>query len=323
MTLYATAATAVAAATLGLFQGLGSMYENNLYLDILDRLLAAPSKITAPAHPRPVPAPLRGELVLEHVSFSYPGSDKRVLDDVNLRIPPGGTLAVVGRNGAGKSTLIKLVCRLYDPDEGRILLDGIDLRAFDPSELRRRIGILFQDHVTFQATASENIGMGDVDHIEDLQRISSAAARAGAAELIASLPRQYETPLGKWFDRGTNLSGGEWQKIALGRAFMRDGQLLILDEPSAALDAQAEHDLFIRLRRLTEGRTAIYISHRLSTVRDADMIVVLEGGQVAECGTHDELVALGGCYAELYELQASSYRSAPSAFAFASAGEPA
>ncbi|HEY4852605.1 MAG TPA: ABC transporter ATP-binding protein [Streptosporangiaceae bacterium] len=307
MTFYAVAATSVQTSVQALFQGTAGMYENNLYLDILYRLLSAPARITAPPQPRVLPESLRGHVVFDHVSFGYPGMASRVLDDVCVEIRPGQMLALVGRNGAGKSTMIKLLCRLYDPDGGRILLDGTDIRELDPAELRSRIGALFQDHVTYQATAGENIGLGDVDHIDDLQRIEAAAARSGAAELISGLSEGYETPLGKWFDQGANLSGGERQAIALGRAFMRDAPILILDEPSAALDAHAEHELFGRLRDLAAGRTAIYVSHRFSTVRQADHIVVLDGGRVAEEGTHEDLLAAGGAYAQMFILQAESY----------------
>jgi ATP-binding cassette, subfamily B, bacterial len=307
MTLYATAALSVQASLQALFSGLGAMYENNLYLDILDRLVTFPAKITAPAAPRPLAERLAGHLVVDNVSFAYPGAAARVLDGVSMELLPGQTVALVGRNGAGKSTLVKLLCRLYDPDEGRILLDGTDIRAFDPAELRRRIGALFQDHVAYQATAAENIGLGDTARIEDLPSIESAAAKAGAGDLVAGLPRGYGTPLGKWFDQGANLSGGEWQKIALARAFMRDAPILLLDEPSAALDAPAEHDLFARLRVLAAGKTTLYISHRFSTVRQASRIVLLDGGRVAEEGSHDELMALGGEYARMFGLQAAGY----------------
>jgi ATP-binding cassette subfamily B protein len=310
MTLYATATISVQTSLQGLFSGLGGMYENNLYLDILRRLLSAPARISAPPRPRTLPEPLRGHVLFENVCFTYPGAATRVLDNVSLQILPGQTMALVGPNGAGKSTVVKLLCRLYDPDEGRILLDGIDIREFDPAELRRRIGAVFQDHVAYQATAAENIGLGDVEHLEELAPIESAAAKAGAAELVSSLPRGYGTPLGKWFDQGVNLSGGEWQKIALARAFMRDAPILLLDEPSAALDAPAEHDLFSRLRQLAVGKTTLYVSHRFSTVRQADHIVMLDGGRVTEEGTHDELMKLGGQYEYMFGLQAEAYLAA-------------
>lgn len=307
MTMYAAAATSVQTSVQALFQGVTGLYENNLYLDILYRLFAVPARIVAPPQPHPVPKRLRGRILFDHVSFCYPGSTTRVLDDVSVAIPPGRMLALVGRNGAGKSTMIKLLCRFYDPDDGRILLDGIDIRNLDPSELRKRIGALFQDHISYQATVAENIGLGDVDHIDDMARIKIAAASAGADGLITGLPRGYDTPIGKWFDQGVNLSGGERQTIALGRAFMRNARILVLDEPSAALDANAEHELFGRLRKLADGRTTLYVSHRFSTVRQADHIVVLDGGKVDEQGTHDDLMAAGGAYAQMFTLQAEAY----------------
>lgn len=308
MTLYTAAAISVQTSVQGVFQAITGMYENNLYLDILGRLMAARAQITAPAVPAPV-ARRAGRIVFDHVTFSYPGRGL-VLDDVCLEIPAGQTVALVGRNGAGKSTVIKLLCRLHDPDSGRITLDGVDLRELNPAELRSGIGAVFQDHVTYQATAGENIGLGDVRRIEDEAGIAAAAADAGAAELIAELPHGYQTPLGKWFAQGVSLSGGQRQAIALGRAFMRDAPLLILDEPSAALDIHAEHDLFGRLRKLASGKTTVFVSHRFSTVRQADRIFVLENGKVAEEGTHDELMAVGGSYAAMFTLQADSYLDA-------------
>jgi ATP-binding cassette, subfamily B, bacterial len=283
------------------------MYEHNLYLSNLYDLLATPTGVQAPENPRPLPRPVRGEVVFENVSFSYPGSGAQALENVSFRIPPGQTLAVVGRNGAGKSTLIKLLCRLYDPTGGRILIDGIDIRDLDPDELRGNIAAMFQDYVTYQATASENIGLGDLPDLENRLAVEVAAQRGGADELVEKLPAGYETPLGKWFDQGANLSGGEWQKIALSRAFMRRAPILVLDEPTSALDAQAEYELFERLRELSRDRTAVYISHRFSTVRQADRILFLEGGRLVEEGTHEELMRLGGRYAALFNLQASAY----------------
>lgn len=308
LTLYTAAASSVQGSIQGLLAGFSGMYENSLYLSNLFELLATPTPVQRPHNPRPLPRPLRGEIVFEDVSFVYPGSQQTALRGLSFRVLPGETVAVVGRNGAGKSTLIKLVCRLYDPSQGRILLDGVDIREFDPAELRSEMAAMFQDYVTYQATAAENVGLGELARIDDRPAVQTAADRAGAGAMIENLPGGYDTPLGKWFEReGANLSGGEWQKVALGRAFMRESRILLLDEPTSGLDAQAEYELFERLRNLTEGRTAIYISHRFSTVRRADRILFLEHGQLVEEGSHAELIALDGRYARLFRMQASAY----------------
>ncbi|GAB2980139.1 ABC transporter ATP-binding protein/permease [Amycolatopsis acidiphila] len=311
LALYTSAATAVQSAVQGLFTGFSGMYENNLYLDTLYQFLGTQPQIAAPARPRPLPEKVRGHVEFEEVSFTYPGSGEAALDSVSFEIRPGETVAVVGRNGAGKSTLIKLLCRLYDPTGGRILLDGVDIREFDPDELRTQISAMFQDYVTYQGTAAENIGLGELSGLADRARIVDSAQRAGAAERIERLPKGYDSPLGRWFDQGVSLSGGEWQKVALARAFMRDAPILILDEPTSALDAQAEHDLFARLRALAAGRTTLYISHRFSTVRQAEKIMLLDHGKLAEHGTHEELMRLGGDYADLFTLQAAAYLDDP------------
>ncbi|WP_143254076.1 ABC transporter ATP-binding protein [Amycolatopsis keratiniphila] len=307
LALYTAAAASVQTSVQGLFTAFSGMYENNLYLDTLYRFLGTKPEIVAPSEPRPLPSTVEGHIRFEEVSFTYPGAADPALDGVSFEIRPGETVAVVGRNGAGKSTLFKLLCRLYDPTGGRILLDDVDIREYDPVELRRQISAMFQDYVTYQGTAAENIGLGDLTHLVDRERIETSAKRAGADERIERLPSGYDTPLGRWFDQGVSLSGGEWQKIALARAFLREAPILILDEPTSALDAQAEHDLFSRLRELSEGRTTLYISHRFSTVRQAERILLLEHGKVAEYGTHDELMATEAGYAELFTLQAAAY----------------
>ena len=308
LTAYTQAAVQVQNSIQSVLSGFSGMYEHNLYLNNLIELMAKEPSLPVPAQPKPVPQPLRGEIQFENVSFAYPGADTLALDKLSFTIQPGETLAVVGRNGAGKTTLFKLICRLYDPSEGRILIDGVDIREFKPEELRRQIGAMFQDYVDYQATASENIGLGNVTEIADREAVVRASQQAGSDDLISNLPEGYDTALGKWFDAGVNLSGGEWQKVALARAFMReDARILLLDEPTSALDAQAEYDLFERLRSLTRGRTAVYISHRFSTVRRADRIIFLEHGTLVEEGTHEELMRMNGRYARLFRMQASAY----------------
>jgi ATP-binding cassette subfamily B protein len=308
LSFYTQAAMSVQSSIQSILSGFSGMYEHNLYLNNLFELMAREPSMPVATTPTPVPEVLRGEIRFDHVTFAYPGAEKSALTDLTFTVEAGETLAVVGRNGAGKTTLFKLICRLYDPNEGRILIDGIDIRDFEPDELRRQIGAMFQDYVDYQATAAENIGLGNVPEIADRDAVVSASKQAGSDDLIANLPAGYDTALGKWFDAGVNLSGGEWQKVALARSFMReDAKILLLDEPTSALDAQAEYDLFERLRTLTHGRTAVYISHRFSTVRRADRIVFLEQGQLVEEGTHAELMALGGRYPRLFRMQASAY----------------
>jgi len=311
LSLYTSAASGVQNSISNLLSGFNSMYEHNLYLGNLFTLMETATAVTRPEHPRPMPHPLRGEVEFQDVTFNYPGQKGQAIHNLSFKIDAGETVAIVGRNGAGKTTLIKLLCRLYDPSGGRILLDGIDIREFDPDELRAQVGAMFQDYVTYQATARENIGLGSLDELEDINAIEVAAQRGGAEELVKKLPGEWETMLGKWFDEGVNLSGGEWQKVALSRAFMRDVPILVLDEPTSALDAQAEYELFERLQSLTRGRTGVYISHRFSTVRRADRILFLEQGELVEKGTHEELIHLDGRYARLFRMQASAYTGEP------------
>jgi ABC-type multidrug transport system fused ATPase/permease subunit len=282
-------------------------YEDNLYLSNLYEYLAHPSTlptggVTAGSDP--------GDGIrFEGVSFHYPGATSPALQGVTLRIPPGSKLALVGENGAGKTTLIKLLTRLYEPSSGRITLDGTDLREWDPVAVRRRIGVIFQDFIRYQLKVGENVGAGDVEAFEDEERWKRASELGMAAPFVERLPQGYQTQLGRWFRDGQELSVGQWQKIALSRAFMSEqADILVLDEPTSAMDAEAEAEVFQRFRALTDRRMGIVISHRFSTVRMADQIVVLEHGAVVEQGTHDELVARGGRYARLFNLQAEGYR---------------
>jgi ATP-binding cassette subfamily B protein len=271
-------------------------------------------QITSPEKPRRVTvAPeARGlDIEFRDVSFTYPGKDpetEAALKNVSFALYAGEAIALVGRNGAGKTTIVKLLTRLYDPDEGDIFIGGRNIKEYDLKELREEVGVIFQDYVTYHLNARENIGVGRVAEIDNLSLVDTAAQKSGARAAIEKLPAGYETMLGKWFEDGTELSGGEWQKVALARAFMRDARILILDEPTSSLDAQAEYDVFAKFRVLTKGKTAIFISHRFSTVRLADRILVLENGKIIETGPHQELIALNGRYAELFNLQAEAYR---------------
>jgi ATP-binding cassette subfamily B protein len=260
------------------------------------------------SNPLPAPVEIRQGIEFRDVSFKYDGHAEFVLRHVNLTIRPGEKIALVGPNGAGKTTLIKLMTRLYDPTEGQILLDGVDLRDYDLHELRRRIGVIFQDFVRYHLAAAENVGFGQIEALEDRPRIVGAATKSGAHPVISALPEGYDTTLGRWFSKGRDLSGGEWQKIALARAFMRDCEVIVLDEPTAALDAENEFKVFQQFRELTEDKIAVLISHRFSTVRMADRIYVIERGEITERGTHAELLAQGGTYARLFTMQAESYR---------------
>jgi len=288
-------------------KAISGMYEDNLYLSNLYEYLEQP----VPPHQgdsREGPAPGDG-VRFEHVSFQYRDSDQPALQDVTLHLKPGESMALVGENGSGKTTLIKLLTRLYLPSSGRILLDGLDLQHWDTTALRERIGVIFQDFGRYQFLVGENIGAGDVHHFEDREAWQQAADKGMAEEFIARLPQRYETQLGKWFKGGRELSGGQWQKIALSRAFMRTGaDILVLDEPTATMDAAAEATIFEHFRELSQGKMTILISHRFSTVRMADQIIVIDQGRIIEHGNHDQLMAIGGQYAHLFSLQARGYR---------------
>jgi ATP-binding cassette subfamily B protein len=257
---------------------------------------------------RCVPKPLRHGIEVKSVSFTYPGTERKVLHNVSFHVGPEESVALVGHNGAGKTTLVKLLCRLYDPTHGGVLLDGVDIREYDLTDLRQQITAVFQDYAQFHLTAAENIGIANLARAQDRSAIIQAAELGGAAEVVGRLPKGYDSQLGREFEEGSELSIGEWQKLALARAFFRDAQILILDEPTAALDVQAEYEVYQKFRELTEGRSTILISHRFSTVRMADRILVLGDGSILEEGSHAQLMAQNGTYADLYRKQASWYR---------------
>ena len=279
-----------------------------LYLDDLFSFFTLTSRIHSPEQARAVPQPIAAGFEFQDVGFRYPGTERWAVRHLSFTLHAGETLALVGENGAGKTTIVKLLARLYEPTEGRILLDGHDLREYDLDALRANVGVIFQDFVRYSLTAGENIAVGRIGAREDKARIAQSAKQSLAAEMIARLPATYDQPIGKRFSSGVELSGGEWQKLAIARAYMRDAQLLVLDEPTAALDARAEFEVFQRFKALSAGRTSMLISHRFSSVRMADRILVLNEGTVDSMGTHEELLARKGRYAELFELQAQGYR---------------
>ena len=287
---------------------LSQIYEQSLYLsDLFTFFDVAPRVVSRPGA-RAVPEPIRTGFVFHDVGFKYPGSSRWAVRHLSFQFEPGERVALVGENGAGKTTLVKLLARLYDPDEGRITLDGVDLKDYDLESLRKNIGVIFQDFVRYDFVLKENIGVSQIEALDDEGRVREAARRSLADSVAGRLAAGYDQMLGRRFDGGVELSGGEWQKVALGRAYMREAQVLILDEPTAALDARAEYDVFVRFAELTKGRMAVLISHRFSTVRMADRILVLKDGELVDQGTHEELVARQGLYAELFSLQAAGYR---------------
>jgi len=343
MTLYSGATLQAHQRIMDLVRQLGTLYGDVLFVGQLFEFLDTEPTMAVREHARPAPAPLRQGIELRDVTFTYPGTERPVLENLSLSIQPGECVALVGENGAGKTTLVKLLGRLYDPTEGQILIDGVDLRDLDLDDWRRQLAAIFQDYGRYHLAAKTNIGLGDLARIDDMRDIERAAARGGATAVIEKLERGYDTLLGRWLGtgggtvmtEGAELSGGEWQKVALSRAFMRSGadpdpdgedldepigangsatmdgtgaQLLILDEPTASLDTQSEYDVYLRFHELTRGKATLLISHRFSTVRMADRIIVLEHGRIIEDGTHEALIAHGGTYAELYEKQAARYR---------------
>jgi ATP-binding cassette subfamily B protein len=292
----------------GLLVSFSSTAAQALYLDDLFGFFEVTPEIQSPASPLPMPSSIRQGFVFEDVGFRYPGADRWAVRHLSFTLQAGETLALVGENGAGKTTLVKLLTRLYDPDEGRITLEGRDLRDYDLEALRGAMGVIFQDFVRYNLTAGDNIAVGRIAARDDYARIARAASSSLADAVIEGLPQGYDQMIGKRFRNGVELSGGEWQKVAIARAYMRDAQVLVLDEPTAALDARSEFEVFQRFKELSAGKTAVLISHRFSSVRMADRILVLSGGRVEASGTHAELLAQQGRYADLFELQAAGYR---------------
>lgn len=310
LTLYAGTFQQAQAATAAILLSIATLYEFNLYVSQYFEFIDLNPQVVDPPRAKPFPQPIRAGLVLQNVYFTYPGSDTPTLKNINLSVAPEECIALVGLNGSGKTTLLKLLTRLYDIDRGLITVDDISLSTFNLADLRRNIGVLFQDFARYALSAKDNIGFGNLPNREEDGQILRAATDAGATAVITGLDQGYDTVLGKMFTGGVDLSGGQWQKIGLARAFMSQAQVLILDEPTAAVDAIAEHDLFERFRQLTRGKMTFLVSHRFSTVRMADRIVVLEKGEVVEVGTHVQLIAQQGRYEEMFRLQAESYTAA-------------
>ena len=291
-----------------IFSTLAAIGDQALFLtDLLEFFKMQPT-IRSKPNALPAPRPIVHGVEFRDVCFRYPGNSRLILDHINFQLHTGERLALIGENGQGKTTIVKLITRLYDPTDGQVLLDGVDLREYNLEDLHRVMGVIFQDFMRYEMTARDNIAVGRVEEIDNLEALASAARKSMADQTIARLPQGYEQMLGRRFDQGVDISGGEWQKVALARAYLRDAQLLILDEPTAALDARSEFEVFRRFAELTTGKMALFISHRFSTVRSADRIIVLEDGKIAEEGSHDQLAGRGGRYAEMFEMQASSYR---------------
>jgi ATP-binding cassette subfamily B protein len=290
------------------FSTLSGIADQALFLTDLLAFFQMKPTIQSKPNALPAPRPIKKGFEFRDVSFIYPGTDRLVLNRLNFHLDPGERVALIGENGQGKTTIVKLITRLYDPTQGEILLDGVDLREYDLEDLYRETGVIFQDFMRYEMTARENIAVGKIEDLNDLPALKVAAKKSLADEVIARLSGGFDQMLGRRFEGGVDLSGGEWQKLALARAYLRDAQLLVLDEPTAALDARSEYQVFQRFAELTSGKMALFISHRFSTVRMADRIVVLEAGNIAEEGTHEQLTRMGGRYAEMFELQAASYR---------------
>jgi ATP-binding cassette subfamily B protein len=289
-----------------LFSSLAGLYEDSLFIGDTFEFLNLKESVTA-AEPVIVPAPLKEKIVADNVSFTYPGNSFRTINNVSFEIKRGEIIALVGPNGAGKSTLVRLLCRLYDSDSGNLKYDGSDIRNIDPEEYRKQFSVIFQDFMLYNLTAGENILMGNIDEKNPAVRIKASAKSTGVHDLIDSLPNGYETVIGNLFDDSRELSWGEWQKIALARALFRDAPILILDEPSSALDADTEYDIFSRFREIVKGRTSILISHRFTNVNLADRIIVLDKGEIAETGTHEQLMKRGGMYFTMFTKQSSRF----------------
>jgi len=306
---FMTGAIALASSNIqAMFSTFSTIADQALFITDLLEFFNVQPKVFSKPNALPAPRPIRKGFEFQNVSFAYPGQTRMVLSDVSFRLEPSERLALVGENGQGKTTIVKLLTRLYDPTEGQILLDGMDLREYDVEDLWKEIGVIFQDFMRYDLTASENIAIGRIEDQGNIFRVRSAAQKSLAEQVIRKLPKGYDQVLGRRFEGGVDLSGGEWQKMALARAYLRDAQLLILDEPTAALDAKSEHEVFQRFAELTKGKMALLISHRFSTVKMADRILVLEGGRIAEQGHHEQLLLNKGRYAEMFELQAASYR---------------